>query len=50
MTEESIPQFTADEIETIKKMIDDWGFEYALKADSEKVAALAKKLGVKLPD
>jgi N6-adenosine-specific RNA methylase IME4 len=38
--------FTDDEIETIKKVLDDWGFEYSLKADPEKVTALCKKLGV----
>lgn len=36
--------FTEDELETIKNLIDDWGWEYKLKADSAKVLNLAKKL------
>lgn len=38
--------FTADEIETIKSLIRDRGFEYSLESDAEKVAALGKKLGM----
>lgn len=39
-------QLTADEIETVKALITDWGFEYSLRADKHKVLALTKKLGV----
>jgi hypothetical protein len=38
--------FTDDEIETIKKVLDEWGFEYSLKADPAKVLALCEKLGL----
>jgi hypothetical protein len=37
-------EFTDDEIETIKDLIADWGFDYNLEADSEKVKALGIKL------
>lgn len=37
-------QFTDDEIETIKNLIKDFGFEYSIVSDLEKVRALAKKL------
>lgn len=37
-------EFTQDELETISDLISDWGFEYSLSADSEKVEALRKKL------
>jgi len=37
-------QFTEEEIETIKKLISDWGFEYSLSAKREKVIRLAIKL------
>lgn len=39
--------FSDDEIETIKSLVYDWGFEYSLNAKSEKVAALAKRLGLR---
>lgn len=39
-------KFTDDEIETIKKLIRDRGFEYGLESDAEKVDALAAKLGM----
>lgn len=38
--------FTDDEIETIKALLEDWGWEYALTADRYKVIALAKRLGL----
>jgi len=38
--------FTEDEIETIKALLEDWGFEYSLSADREKVIALAQRLGL----
>lgn len=38
--------FTDDEIETIKALLEDWGFEYALSADRDKVIALARRLGL----
>jgi hypothetical protein len=37
-------QFTDDEIETIKNLIKDWGFEYSLSTGRNKLIALAKKL------
>lgn len=40
-------QFTEEEIELIKKLIEDWGFKYCLKADFEDVKKLAEKLGLK---
>ena len=42
-------EFTADETETIKALIDDWGLEYCMSADPDKVAALARRLGIKPP-
>lgn len=39
-------KFTDDEIETIKLLIDDRGWEYGLKSNSAKVWALAKRLGM----
>lgn len=38
--------FTEDEIETIRKVLFDWGFEYNLAADGIKVRALVEKIGV----
>ncbi len=40
-------EFTPDEIETIKLVLAEWGFEYSLRADADKVDALCKKLGVR---
>jgi hypothetical protein len=37
-------QLTVDEIDTIRDLIRDWGFEYSLRADLGKVMALAQKL------
>lgn len=42
-------QFTDDEIETIKALIEDRGFEYSLTSDSDKVWALGVKLGIREP-
>lgn len=39
-------ELTTDEIDTIRALIADWGFEYFLKADRAKVIALAVKLGL----
>lgn len=39
-------ELSTDEVETVKKLIEDWGFEYGLKADETKVGALAAKLGL----
>lgn len=39
-------EFTDDEIETIKDLIQDFGFEYALGADSKKVWDLGMKLNI----
>ena len=36
--------FNEDEIKTIKQLIEDWGFEYGLKADRDKVRELANKV------
>lgn len=36
-----------DELTTIRQMLRDYGFEYGLTADPEKVAALASRFGVK---
>ena len=38
-------ELSDDEIQTIRHLIDDWGFKYVLTAEREKVDALAKKLG-----
>jgi hypothetical protein len=38
--------FTPDEIETIRKLILDRGFEYGLLSNTGKVHALAAKLGM----
>ena len=38
--------FTMDEVETIKNLLDDWGFEYSLQADRTKVVALCRRLGL----
>jgi hypothetical protein len=38
--------FSQDEIETIKDIINDWGFDYCLQANYDKVKALAQRLGV----
>jgi len=38
--------FSPDEVETIKALLEDWGFEYALSADQAKVIALAQRLGL----
>lgn len=37
--------FTDDEIETIRCLIYDWGFEYSLRSNREKVEALGRKIG-----
>jgi hypothetical protein len=42
-------QFTDDEIETIKALIEDRGFEYSLTSDDDKVWALGVKLGIREP-
>lgn len=39
-------QFTDDEIETIKNLIKDFGFEYGIISDIVKVRELAKKLNM----
>jgi len=39
-------QFTEDEIELIKLLIEERGFEYGIKSKSEDVYKLAKKLGM----
>lgn len=39
-------EFNDDEIETIRLLIKDRGFEYALQSKDEKVRVLAKKLGM----
>lgn len=39
-------ELSADEIETVKNLIKDWGFDYAPTADMAKVGALAAKLGL----
>lgn len=36
-----------DEQKTIAALIEDWGFEYSLSAEREKVIALAERLGLK---
>lgn len=38
--------FDKEELTTIADLILDWGFEYSLKADREKVCALAERLGL----
>lgn len=44
MPNELMTWLTPDEIETVKALLEDWGWEYALKADRIKVVALARKL------
>ncbi len=44
--QENQMQFNDDEIQTIKDLLEDWGFEYALSANTEKVIALCLKLGL----
>lgn len=39
-------EITEDEQRTIAALIQDWGFEYSLKADRKKVLALAERLGL----
>lgn len=41
-----VTEFSADETQTIKHLLEDWGFEYGLRANSEKVVALALRLGL----
>lgn len=38
--------FDKSELDIIADLILDWGFEYSLKADREKVCALAERLGL----
>lgn len=45
MTEQA-RMFSPDEVETIKKLLADWGWEYGLTADRVRVAALAARLGL----
>lgn len=40
-----IEMFTGSGLDTIRALILDWGWEYALKADAPKVAALARRIG-----
>lgn len=42
--EDTKMQFTDEEIETIKVLIEDRGFEYSLKSELVAVVALARKL------
>jgi len=39
-----------EDIETIKSLIRDWGFEYSLQTTQEQIVKLAKKLGMKWND
>lgn len=39
-------QMNDEDIETIQLLINDWGFEYGLTAQREKVIELARKLGL----
>ncbi len=41
-------ELTDDEIETVRALLNDWGWEYGLTAERAKVAELAKRL--KLPN
>lgn len=44
-------EFSDDEVETIRKLLDDWGWEYGLSAERNKVVALMRRLGLhKLAD
>lgn len=38
-------EFNEEEVETVKKLIYDWGFEYSLKATVKEVAHLKDKVG-----
>ncbi len=40
-------ELSDDEVETVRRLIDAWGFEYSLTADRLKIVALARKLGLK---
>ena len=39
-------ELTDAEKKTVADLIDDWGFEYGLTADRDKVIALAERLGM----
>lgn len=39
-------ELTDDEIETVKSLIKDWGFEYGLITDRTKLIQLAIKIGL----
>jgi hypothetical protein len=43
-------RFTVGELDTIRDLIRDWGFEYSLCADREEVIELARKLDMKRED
>lgn len=40
-------ELSAEEQQVVADLIQDWGFEYSLKADREKVCQLAERLGLK---
>lgn len=39
-------ELSPDEEKTVADLIQDWGFEYSLQADRNKVRALAERLGL----
>lgn len=39
-------ELTDDEMETVKALLEDWGWEYGLTADRAKVVALMRRLGL----
>ena len=39
-------ELTPTEVQTVKDLINDWGFEYSLKAKRDDVIALALRLGL----
>lgn len=39
-------ELTDDEIETLKNLVLDWGFEYSLDTDRDKLILLAEKIGM----
>lgn len=46
MSNELCVTLSTFEVETVKRLIEDWGWDYALKADRRQVVALARRLGL----
>jgi hypothetical protein len=39
-------ELTEKEVQTVKDLISDWGFEYSLKTNRDDLIALAERLGL----